>query len=106
MMREFEEARRAWSEATFGTAAERGPIGPLKHLEKEAREAYTEADPARQREEIADCVFLVFDAASRAGMTLDDLARECWAKLEKNKRRQWVRTAPGEPIEHLRTIPE
>ena len=24
-----------WSEATFGTTADRGPIGPLKHLRKD-----------------------------------------------------------------------
>ena len=89
-----------WSQATFGTDAERGPVGALKHLEKEAREA--QAKPT-DLEEYADCLFLTFDAARRAGLTLDTLLNEAFAKLEKNKKRRWVKPAnPDEPIEHER----
>ena len=59
----FWDALAEWSQATFGTDAERGAIGPLKHLEKEAREAQEALDPI----EIADCLLLVFDAARRSG---------------------------------------
>lgn len=88
-----------WSQATFGPDSERNHIGPLKHLAKEAVEAQVEpADPV----EIADCLFLVFDAARRAGMTLGDLITECEKKLEINKARKWGTPKPGEPVEHMR----
>jgi hypothetical protein len=59
----FFEVQREWSYATFGPREHRGPKGPLDHLRKEAKEAYDEADPEKQKEEIADYLFLVFDAA-------------------------------------------
>lgn len=94
-----------WSQETFGLDSERGPIGALKHLEKEAREAHEEKDETKRREEIADCLFLTFDAARRAGMTLDDLLDEAFKKLDKNKRRVWKKpTNADEPIEHIRGI--
>ncbi|TXH09373.1 MAG: DUF550 domain-containing protein [Hyphomicrobiaceae bacterium] len=98
----FTEACRQWSESTFGPREMRGPVGPLKHLEKEAREAYTEPDPEKQREEIADTMFLVLDAAWRAGMTLADLTAECNKKLVKNKSRTWGAPTGDEPVEHVR----
>lgn len=95
---EFKE----WSEATFGV--DRGPIGPLKHLEKEAKEAYSEQDEAKRHEEIADCLFLVFDAARRDNMGFRSLIKQCFLKLEKNKKRTWVKPAnPDEPVEHDRS---
>lgn len=102
----FWNAHADWSQKTFGT--DRGPLGALKHLEKEAREAQHEvevgmnASPAL-REEIADCLFLTFDSARRAGMTLDDLLDEAFKKLAINKGRTWTKpTKDGEPVEHVR----
>jgi len=99
-VQKFWNEHSEWSQATFGTDAERGPVGALKHLEKEAREA--QAKPT-DLEEYADCLFLTFDAARRAGLTLDTLLNETFAKLEKNKKRRWVKPANSdEPIEHER----
>lgn len=105
----FWDAHSKWSQETFGTDQERGPLGALKHLEKEAREAQTEvqvgmdASPAL-REEIADCLFLTCDAARRAGMTLNDLLDEANKKLEINKTRTWAKpTKADEPVEHVRS---
>ena len=67
---------RLWSRKTFGTPAERGPVGALKHLEKEAREAYLETDEDKRTEEIADCLILVFDVAQRHGLIYSELADE------------------------------
>ena len=88
-----------WSQATFGTDAERGPIGPLKHLVMEVliellgfpRSAVVEflagvkdfAD-ATDIQEHADVFILWCDASRRAGHTFpllmdavaDDLAIE------------------------------
>jgi hypothetical protein len=36
---EFANAQMDWSEKTFGPKEHRGPIGPLKHLAKEAVES-------------------------------------------------------------------
>lgn len=106
---EFWNQHSEWSQKTFGTDTERGPLGALKHLEKEAREAQGEAtDPCdifNLREEIADCMFLTFDAARRSGMTLDMLLDEAFIKLAKNRKRVWAKpTAGDEPIEHVRGI--
>ena len=35
---QFWNEQGEWSQKTFGLDSERGPLGPLKHLEKEARE--------------------------------------------------------------------
>jgi hypothetical protein len=100
-----------WSQKTFGLDKERGPLGSLKHLEKEAREAQNAVSLAvdrggdfleRVEVEIADCLFLTFDAARRAGMSLDSLIDTCFRKLEINKTRKWGVSKPGEAVEHIR----
>ena len=123
------EARKFWdehadfSELTFGPSSKRGPLGALKHLEKEAKEAQVEATiydntknisdsvmfeasvtaKAKLHEEIVDCLFLTFDAARRSGMSFDDLFAGAFRKLEKNRKRKWqVPTEPDQPIEHVR----
>lgn len=98
---DFWNQHAEWSESTFGTSAERGPIGALKHLVKEATEAQ---EKPTDREEYADCLFLTLDAARRAGMTLDDLLDEAFKKLAKNKLRIWSKPQGDEPIEHIRGI--
>ncbi len=89
-----------WSEATFGTTAERGPIGPLKHLLKEVDETIAKPEDL---EEYADLGFLVVDATRRAGFTYDQWLEKMFEKLEKNKKRTWIKTAGDEPIEHDRS---
>jgi len=108
---DFWNEHSEWSQSVFGTDTERGPLGALKHLEKEAREAQGEVLEAtvsgyeELHEEIADCLFLTFDAARRAGMTLDQLLDTAFAKLEKNRKRVWQKpTNADEPIEHVRGI--
>ncbi|HDC2452943.1 TPA: DUF550 domain-containing protein, partial [Salmonella enterica] len=68
---EREQIRREhaeWSDATFGDV---GPIGPLKHLSKEALEAAAEPDDLS---EWADMQFLLWDAQRRAGITDEQIA--------------------------------
>lgn len=96
---EFWDAHAEWSQATFGTDAERGPAGPLKHLIKEANEAL--AHPT-DLEEYADCLFLVFDAARRAGFTFEQLREAVCVKLKVNKARTWPKPTSNEPVEHVR----
>ena len=96
---EFWDAQAEWSRATFGSDQERGPIGPLRHLEKEAREAQQSPDDLTEK---ADCLFLIFDATRRSGKTLDELLDAAFAKLAINKERAWQTPAADEAIEHVR----
>lgn len=91
-----------WSEATFGIDEERGPKGPLKHLEKEVKEAL--ASPY-DKEEYADLFLLVIDAARRSGMTCRQFINACRKKLEKCKGRTWIKGEDG-VFEHDRTKDE
>lgn len=115
-MLDFFERRQEWSFATFGPPSHRGPCGPLEHLLKEAAEALEEAKKAthllpgwsheKLREEIIDCLFLVFDAADRAGMSYAEISKAGMSKLRKNQARIWPdwRTAdPDKAIEHDRS---
>jgi hypothetical protein len=45
---------------------------------------------------------MVFDAAWRAGFTLEQLTAAAFDKLEINKKRVWVTVGHDEPIEHDR----
>ena len=112
----FWEEQSRWSQATFGLDSERGPAGPIKHLKKEIEEVtqslnrvavlngvwYPSFEYEHLKEEMADLLFLVFDAARRSGMTLDDLSDSAFRKLEKNKKRTWNKPVDGQPCEHVR----
>ena len=88
-----------WSQQTFGSDSERGPIGALRHLEKEAREAQaTPDDPF----EYADCLLLVLDASRRAGWQIADLLTYADEKMKINKKRVWPESAGDDPVEHLK----
>ena len=89
-----------WSEATFGATAERGPVGPLRHLEKEVAEALAQPYDAA---EYADLLLLVLDASRRAGLSSRALVTAARAKLDVNKARDWPAAAPDQPVEHVAT---
>lgn len=125
-METFWVLRNRWSEATFGSVATRGPMGPLRHLEKEVseciasvtklndmltdagkpREGFSDADVKAAglelREELADLLFLVFDAAHRCGLSYTQLRVSLTAKLAKNRARKWGPASATEPVEHVR----
>lgn len=85
-----------WSQATFGNV---GPIGPLKHLSKEALEAAAEPDDLS---EWADMQFLIWDAQRRAGITDDQITQAMIDKLAVNKNREWPEPKDGEPRLHIK----
>ncbi|EPC5167361.1 DUF550 domain-containing protein [Salmonella enterica] len=88
-----------WSDATFGNV---GPIGPLKHLSKEALE--TAAEPG-DLSEWADMQFLLWDAQRRAGITDEQIALAMVEKLAVNKKREWPEPKGGEPRLHIKEQP-
>lgn len=88
-----------WSQATFGNV---GPIGPLKHLSKEALEAAAEPDDLS---EWADMQFLLWDAQRRAGITDEQITLAMVEKLAVNKQREWPEPKDGEPRLHIKKQP-
>lgn len=99
---EREQVRSAhaeWSQATFGNV---GPVGPLKHLSKEALEA---AEQPGDLSEWADMQFLLWDAQRRAGITDDQITQAMIDKLAVNKQREWPEPKDGEPRLHIKSQP-
>ncbi len=85
-----------WSDSTFGCV---GPIGPLKHLSKEALEAAAEPDDLS---EYADMQFLLWDAQRRAGISDAEITAAMEDKLKINMERQWPEPKDGEPRLHIK----
>lgn len=88
-----------WSQATFGNV---GPVGPLKHLSKEALEAAAEPGDLS---EWADMQFLLWDAQRRAGITDEQITQAMIEKLTVNKQREWPEPKDGEPRLHIKGQP-
>lgn len=94
-----EQVRREhaeWSDKTFGDV---GPVGPLKHLSKEALEAAAEPDDLS---EWADMQFLLWDAQRRAGISDAEITAAMENKLKINMERQWPEPKDGEPRLHIK----
>lgn len=89
-------AHAEWSQATFGNV---GPVGPLKHLSKEALEAAAEPGDLS---EWADMQFLLWDAQRRAGITDEQITQAMIDKLAVNKQRSWPEPKDGEPRLHIK----
>ncbi|EDY0705114.1 DUF550 domain-containing protein [Salmonella enterica subsp. enterica] len=99
---ECERIRREhaeWSDATFGDV---GPVGPLKHLSKEALESAAEPGDLS---EWADMQFLLWDAQRRAGISDEQITQAMIEKLAINKARQWPEPKDGEPRLHIKEQP-
>ncbi|HCB2881899.1 TPA: DUF550 domain-containing protein [Citrobacter freundii] len=88
-----------WSLATFGDV---GPVGPLKHLSKEALEAAAEPGDLS---EWADMQFLLWDAQRRAGISDEQINQAMVEKLVVNKQRKWPEPKDGEPRLHIKEQP-
>lgn len=85
-----------WSDKTLGNV---GPVGPLKHLSKEALEAAAEPDDLS---EWADMQFLLWDAQRRAGICDGEITAAMEEKLKVNIARQWPEPKDGEPRLHIK----
>ncbi|WP_423776438.1 DUF550 domain-containing protein [Citrobacter freundii] len=86
----------AWSQVTFGDV---GPVGPLKHLSKDALE--TAAEPG-DLSEWADMQFLLWDAQRRAGISDEQITQAMVEKLVINKQREWPEPKDGKPRLHIK----
>lgn len=88
-----------WSDSTFDNV---GPVGPLKHLSKEALEAAAEPGDLS---EWADMQFLLWDAQRRAGISDGEITAAMEEKLKVNMARQWPEPKDGEPRLHIKEQP-
>ncbi|EAA1780462.1 DUF550 domain-containing protein [Salmonella enterica] len=88
-----------WSDKTFGDV---GPVGPLKHLSKEALETAAEPDDLSKW---ADMQFLLWDAQRRAGISDEQITLAMVEKLAVNKKREWPEPKDGEPRLHIKEQP-
>ncbi|EJA5741109.1 DUF550 domain-containing protein [Salmonella enterica] len=88
-----------WSDSTFGNV---GPVGPLKHLSKEALEAAAEPGDLS---EWADMQLLLWDAQRRAGISDGEITAAMEEKLKVNMARQWPEPKDGEPRLHIKEQP-
>lgn len=96
---ERDQVRRehaAWSDETFGDV---GPVGPLKHLSKEAIEAAAEPGDLS---EWADMQFLLWDAQRRAGISDEQITQAMVKKLAMKKQREWPEPKDGVPRLHIK----
>lgn len=108
-----------WSEVTFGATAERGPVGPLKHLAKEVLVellgansltvdsalvscGHHEADPT-DIAELADVLILLCDATRRAGHGWLDLVGAAELKMAVNRTRTYAKPEGDAISEHDRS---
>lgn len=94
-----------WQLTQFGTAEQRGPVGPLRHLVKEANEAidsFGSGSNELGKREVVDCLFLTLEASWRSGMTLPELIELLWTKLRENRARSWPAVTADQPVEHVR----
>lgn len=97
------EDQARWSQKTFGSDDERGPLGAIRHLRKEVDEI--EANPD-DPEEYADALLLLMDAGRRAGFSFATIVYEAAAKQTVNERRQWPAITSDnaeQPVEHIET---
>lgn len=85
-----------WSDATFGNVS---PVGPLKHLSKEALEAAAEPGDLSEWD---DMQFLLWDAQRRAGISDEQITQAMVEKLVVNKKHQWPEPKDGEPRLHIK----
>lgn len=96
---QFWDDQAEWSQKQFGSDAERGPIGSLRHLAKEVEEAI--ACP-NDLTEYSDLFALTIDATRRAGFSPDQLLNACYAKLAVNKTREWSVPTSDDPVTHIK----
>lgn len=102
MMGRFEQLaadHAEWSQETFGADTDRDWTGPLAHMKKEISEV--EEQPF-DREEWADLLLLLLDAARRAGFNATGLVMAAEYKLSINKNRTWSAPNADGSVEHER----
>jgi phosphoribosyl-ATP pyrophosphohydrolase len=90
------EEHGEWSAVTFpkGTAK-----GALLHAEREIVEIINDIENKAPHsvisKEYADAIFCIMDSARRKGVSVDDILKAGYAKLQVNKARTWKDNGDG-----------
>ena len=92
-----------FSQKTFGSDDDVGPLGPIKHLHEETGEILdAPTDPI----EYVDMMFLTADSIRRflhqINMNPYDFVRHARAKLSILELRKWPEPKDGEPRKHIK----
>ena len=93
----FQVEAHRWADRQFGE--DRPPDGAIMHLAKEVIEL---AGAPYDVEEYADCLMLVCDGASNAGISMRAVLDAAWNKLDKNRYREWGEPDENGLVEHIR----
>ncbi len=96
-LQRFQFEAHRWADSVFGEL--RRPDGAVAHLRKEVEEL---AERPYDDMEYADCLLLLLDGASNAGIAADDLLNTCWEKLAINRARSWGEPDENGVVEHDR----
>ena len=86
-----------WADQTFGE--NRPPDGAIAHLQREVQELAAEPHDVW---EYVDCLTLLLDAMSNAGINIRSVLSFSWDKLDINRHREWGEVQPDGTIEHVR----
>lgn len=96
---ELEAERLSWSLVTFPEAT---AVSSLRKLESEIKEIEYDIEHGKRRpEEYADALMCLFDVAGRSGISVVEIINAFAAKLEVNKRRQWIKN-PDNSYSHVK----
>lgn len=91
-----------WQEATFPNAT---ALSKVQHLKEEIKEL--EAELQRNNfttelgSEIADCLFLIYGAAFKAGLNYTQIELALQRKLAINKNRKWGKPDADGVVKHV-----
>ena len=95
------EAITKWQDEKFKNATSLSKVAHLVQEVDELRIALTYSDE-NVRLEFADCLFLLFGAAHKEGMTYEDICNAINEKFEINKKRIWGKADKNGVVNHIR----
>lgn len=93
------EAITAWQQKTFANATATSKLHHLTEELHEVNKALIEGDGIHH--EFADCFFLLFGAASAAGMNYNDICKAIDEKFAINQKRNWGKPDENGVIKHV-----
>lgn len=91
----------SWQLATFPTGT---PISILSHLSDEISELCEDLTnrKATAKEELADCMILLFGAAHRMGMSYEQICQAIENKHQINQARKWQKPDERGVVKHVK----
>lgn len=105
-VQKFMDEVHQWADATFGS--ERKVTAVLHHLKQEVPELIEAIEQNKTENEIqlefADVFILVLNAASKHGLTANDLMLNAELKMAINRNRKWGKADENGVVNHDRSL--